>query len=135
MVAGRRYSAPVTGGQRAPRPACASPPRYFSRIVEIWNPRQDIDAGQTLRFTLQGLAIGLGLALLPTAYALVLRRRLRRGQEPDAVSRGRERQRQRPHRPRPHRQAGKRACGTVGQAAARTTAPSPPHPRNARAVP
>lgn len=48
------------------------------KIVEIWNHRHDIDTGQTLRFTLQGLAIGLGIALLPTAYALVLRRRLRR---------------------------------------------------------
>jgi hypothetical protein len=47
-------------------------------IVEIWNHRHDIDTGQTLRFTLQGLAVGLGIALLPTAYALVLRRRLRR---------------------------------------------------------
>jgi len=48
------------------------------KIVEIWNHRHDIDTGQTLRFTLQGLAVGLGIALLPTAYALVLRRRLRR---------------------------------------------------------
>jgi predicted SnoaL-like aldol condensation-catalyzing enzyme len=48
------------------------------KIVEIWNHRHDIDTGQTLRFTFQGLAVGLGIALLPTAYALVLRRRLRR---------------------------------------------------------
>ena len=47
------------------------------KIVEIWNHRHDIDTGQTLRFTLQGLAIGLGIALLPTVYAVVLRRRLR----------------------------------------------------------
>lgn len=48
------------------------------KIVEIWNHRHDIDTGQTLRFTLQGLALGLLIALVPTAYALVLRRRLRR---------------------------------------------------------
>lgn len=48
------------------------------KIVEIWNHRHDIDTGQTLRFTLKGLAIGLGIALLPLCYALVLRRRLRR---------------------------------------------------------
>jgi predicted SnoaL-like aldol condensation-catalyzing enzyme len=47
------------------------------KIVEIWNHRHDIDTGQTWRFTLQGLAVGLGIALLPTAYAFVLRRRLR----------------------------------------------------------
>jgi predicted SnoaL-like aldol condensation-catalyzing enzyme len=48
------------------------------RIVEIWNHRHDIDTGQTMRFKIQGLAVGLGIALLPTAYALRLRRRLRR---------------------------------------------------------
>jgi hypothetical protein len=48
------------------------------KIVEIWNHRHDIDTGQTMRFTFQGLAVGLGIALLPTAYALRLRRRLRR---------------------------------------------------------
>lgn len=47
------------------------------KIVEIWNHRHDIDTGQTMRFTFQGLAIGLGIALLPTAYAFRLRRRLR----------------------------------------------------------
>jgi len=49
------------------------------KIVEIWNHRHDIDTGQTMRFKAQGLAVGLGIALLPTAYALRLRRRLRRG--------------------------------------------------------
>ena len=48
------------------------------KIVEIWNHRHDIDTGQTMRFKFQGLAVGLGIALLPTAYALRLRRRLRR---------------------------------------------------------
>jgi hypothetical protein len=47
------------------------------KIVEIWNHRHDIDTGQTWRFMLQGLTAGLGIALLPTAYAFVLRRRLR----------------------------------------------------------
>ena len=47
------------------------------KIVEIWNHRHDIDTGQTLRYTFQGLALGLVLALVPTGYALVLRRRLR----------------------------------------------------------
>jgi hypothetical protein len=46
-------------------------------IVGIWNHRHDIDTGQTMRFTFQGLEVGLGIALLPTAYALRLRRRLR----------------------------------------------------------
>jgi predicted SnoaL-like aldol condensation-catalyzing enzyme len=48
------------------------------KIIEIWNHRHDIDTGQTMRFTFQGLAVGLGIALLPTAYAFRLRRRLRR---------------------------------------------------------
>lgn len=48
------------------------------KIVEIWNHRLDIETGQTLRFTIQGFAAGLVLALLPAVYALVLRRRLRR---------------------------------------------------------
>lgn len=48
------------------------------KIVEIWNHRHDIDTRQTLRFTIQGLLIGLLIALIPTVYAVKLRRRLRK---------------------------------------------------------
>lgn len=50
------------------------------KIVEIWNHRHDIDTGQTLRFTAQGFGLGLLVALIPTVYALRLRRRQARGQ-------------------------------------------------------
>lgn len=36
------------------------------KIVEFWNHRHDIDTRRTLRFTLQGLLIGLVIALIPT---------------------------------------------------------------------
>ncbi|MEM8983415.1 MAG: ester cyclase [Pseudomonadota bacterium] len=48
------------------------------KIAEVWNHRHDIDTGMTRRFTLQGLAIGLGIALLPLLWALSLRRKLKR---------------------------------------------------------
>lgn len=48
------------------------------RIVEIWNHRHDIDTGMTLRFTLKGVLFGVLLAVIPLAWAISLRRRLRR---------------------------------------------------------
>ena len=48
------------------------------KIVELWNHRHDIDTGQTLRFTLQGLLIGLLIAVIPLIWAIRLRRRLKR---------------------------------------------------------
>lgn len=48
------------------------------KIVELWNHRHDIDTGMTRKFVLQGLAIGLLIALIPTIYAWRLRRRLKR---------------------------------------------------------
>jgi len=47
------------------------------KIVEIWNHRHDIDTPQTLRFTLQGLLIGLVIALIPTVIAIRLKRKLK----------------------------------------------------------
>ncbi|WP_439473706.1 nuclear transport factor 2 family protein [Algoriphagus formosus] len=47
------------------------------KIVEIWNHRHDIDTPQTLRFTLQGLLIGLVIALIPTVIAIQLKRKLK----------------------------------------------------------
>ena len=47
------------------------------KIVEFWNHRHDIDMRQTLRFTAQGLLIGLLIALIPLIWAIRLRRRLR----------------------------------------------------------
>ncbi|MCH2214909.1 MAG: ester cyclase [Flavobacteriales bacterium] len=47
------------------------------KIVEIWNHRHDIDTPQTMRFTLQGLLIGLGIALIPTIIAVRLRRKIK----------------------------------------------------------
>ena len=46
------------------------------KIVEIWNHRHDIDTGMPRRFMLQGFVTGALLALLPLAWALLLRRRL-----------------------------------------------------------
>ena len=57
------------------------------KIVEFWNHRHDIDSGQNLRFKAQGLGLGLLLALIPTGYAVVLRRRLR-GLTPERNSSG-----------------------------------------------
>lgn len=48
------------------------------KIVELWNHRHDIDSGQTLQFTLQGLAIGLLIALIPTFIAIRLRRKIKK---------------------------------------------------------
>ncbi|TDK45563.1 nuclear transport factor 2 family protein [Algoriphagus formosus] len=47
------------------------------KIVEIWNHRHDIDTPQTLRFSLQGLLIGLVIALIPTVIAIRLKRKLK----------------------------------------------------------
>ena len=52
------------------------------KIVELWNHRHDIDTGQTLRFTLQGLLIGLAIALIPTIWAFRLRSRLKKYHQP-----------------------------------------------------
>ncbi|MEM1262945.1 MAG: ester cyclase [Pseudomonadota bacterium] len=51
------------------------------KIVELWNHRHDIDTGMTTRFTLQGLVIGLAVALVPLFWALSLRRRLKKLQQ------------------------------------------------------
>lgn len=48
------------------------------KIVELWNHRHDIDTPQTLKFTLQGLLIGLLIALIPLIWAIRLRRKLKR---------------------------------------------------------
>lgn len=48
------------------------------KIVEIWNHRHDIDTGMTKRFVMQGLMIGLLIALIPAIYAFTLRRKLKR---------------------------------------------------------
>lgn len=47
------------------------------KIVEIWNHRHDIDTPQTLRFTIQGLLMGLVIALIPTIIAIRLKRKLK----------------------------------------------------------
>lgn len=47
------------------------------KIVEIWNHRHDMDTPQTMRFTLQGLLIGLVIALIPTIIAVRLKRKLK----------------------------------------------------------
>ena len=46
--------------------------------MEIWNHRHDIDTGFTRIYFLQGLALGLLIALVPGVYAWRLRRRLAR---------------------------------------------------------
>lgn len=48
------------------------------KIVEIWNHRHDIETTQTLKFVLQGLAIGLIIALIPTIIAFRLRKKLKK---------------------------------------------------------
>jgi predicted SnoaL-like aldol condensation-catalyzing enzyme len=50
------------------------------RIVEVWNHRHDIDTPITNFFLLQGLLIGLAIALIPTVMVFRLRKRLRRQQ-------------------------------------------------------
>ena len=47
------------------------------KIVEIWNHRHDIDTNQTLKFTGQGLLLGLLIALIPTFFAVRFRQRMR----------------------------------------------------------
>ncbi|MUP47423.1 hypothetical protein E0K83_16905 [Gramella sp. BOM4] len=47
------------------------------KIVEIWNHRHDIETNQTLKYTFQGLLIGLLIALIPTVIAWRLRRKLK----------------------------------------------------------
>ena len=48
------------------------------KIVEIWNHRHDIETNQTMKFTIQGLLIGLLIALIPTIIAFRLRRKLKK---------------------------------------------------------
>ena len=48
------------------------------KIVEIWNHRHDIDTRQTLKFKLQGLLIGLVLALIPTFFVFKQRRLIKK---------------------------------------------------------
>lgn len=50
------------------------------KIVEFWNHRHDIDTTQTLAYTLKGLLIGLGIALIPFIWAIRLLRRLKRAE-------------------------------------------------------
>lgn len=47
------------------------------KIVEIWNHRHDIETNQTLKFTFQGLLIGLLIALIPTIIAFRLKKKLK----------------------------------------------------------
>ena len=47
------------------------------KIVEIWNHRHDIETNQTLKFVVQGLLIGLIIALIPTVIAFRLKRKLK----------------------------------------------------------
>ena len=48
------------------------------KIVEFWNHRHDIDTPQTMKFTFKGLLIGLLIALIPTFFVFILRRKLKR---------------------------------------------------------
>ncbi|MGB6036205.1 MAG: nuclear transport factor 2 family protein [Cryomorphaceae bacterium] len=47
------------------------------KIVEIWNHRHDIESNMTLKFTFQGLLIGLLIALIPTIIAFRLKKKLK----------------------------------------------------------
>lgn len=47
------------------------------KIVEFWNHRNDIDTPQTLKFTIKGFAVGLFIALIPTIWAIRLRKKLK----------------------------------------------------------
>lgn len=47
------------------------------KIIEIWNHRHDIETNQTLKFALNGLLIGLFIALIPTVIAIRLKRKLK----------------------------------------------------------
>lgn len=51
------------------------------KIVELWNHRHDIDTNQTLKFTIQGLLIGLIIALIPTIWAFRLKKRLKKADQ------------------------------------------------------
>ncbi|MEM9403823.1 MAG: nuclear transport factor 2 family protein, partial [Pseudomonadota bacterium] len=55
------------------------------KIVEIWNHRHDIDTGMTLRFTAKGFIYGSLVALIPLAWAISLRRRLRHSSDPTSA--------------------------------------------------
>jgi len=48
------------------------------KIVEVWNHRHDIDTNFTLMFVFKGLLIGLLIALIPTVWAIRLRKKLKR---------------------------------------------------------
>jgi len=48
------------------------------KIVELWNHRHDIDTGQTRIFVLQGLLIGLLIALIPTILYIKLKRKIKK---------------------------------------------------------
>jgi predicted SnoaL-like aldol condensation-catalyzing enzyme len=47
------------------------------KIVELWNHRHDIDTNMTMKFTIQGLLIGLLIALIPTILAFRYKRKLK----------------------------------------------------------
>lgn len=48
------------------------------KIVEIWNHRHDIDTGMPIRFTVKGFLLGILVAVIPLAWAISLRRRLKK---------------------------------------------------------
>lgn len=48
------------------------------RIVEIWNHRHDIDTNQTMKYTIKGLLVGLLIAIIPTIWAIRLRKKLKK---------------------------------------------------------
>ncbi|MEM7501324.1 MAG: nuclear transport factor 2 family protein [Pseudomonadota bacterium] len=52
------------------------------KIVEIWNHRHDIDTGMPIRFTVKGFLFGLLVAIIPLAWAISLRRRLKKAETP-----------------------------------------------------
>ncbi len=47
-------------------------------IVEIWNHRHDIDTGMPIRFIAKGFLFGILVTVIPLAWAISLRRRLKR---------------------------------------------------------
>jgi len=48
------------------------------KIVEFWNHRHDIETPQTLKFVMQGLVIGLLIALIPTFFAIRFRSKMKK---------------------------------------------------------
>ena len=54
------------------------------KIVEFWNHRHDIDTPRTLQFVLQGLFIGLLIALIPFLMVIRLRKKLKATASPDS---------------------------------------------------